>query len=179
MIDYGYGKIRLGTIDSDDLHQFWLDRNKAEIRDNCRQVGLITFQEQDAWYNGLKNDPKRKIYSVMAPGKYTLTTIGCAGLTDINLTHRTAEYSLFISPNKQGEGHGTSALKTLIRHGFEDLNLNCIWGEIFEHNAASINIAVDKLGFVTEGHHLDRYYKNGKYINTYTVSLLKKDWKAW
>ena len=100
--------------------------------------------------------------------------VGVCGLTDINLIHRRAEFSLYIFPEYHRRGYAKDALKALFRHGFDDLNLHSIWGETFDGNPA-LSLFTDKLGMVYEGTRRQFYFKNGKYVDAHIISLTKEE----
>jgi RimJ/RimL family protein N-acetyltransferase len=95
---------------------------------------------------------------------------GVCGLTSINFINRRAEFSCYIAPEFQGHGLSVPTLKTLFRHGFEDLNLNLIWGEVFEGNHA-LAIFKHKLGMVWEGRRRQFYWKEGRFWDADIVSI--------
>jgi len=161
----------LSTISKNDIETLRSWRN--EIRTTCRQVGIISQSEQEKWFNSLCGDKSRQMFCIVNDNS---ENIGVGGLTGIDYVHRTAEYSLYIAPNLQRAGYGQRALFLLLDFGFNELNLNCIWGEIFATNKPSIHIA-KKIGFKVEGECRQRYFKAGKYVNTIMVSMTAEEWK--
>jgi len=100
--------------------------------------------------------------------------IGVCGFTSIDRLHQKAEFSLYIQPNMQGRGYGEKALRTLVEHGFKALNLNRIYGEVFFGNKAlEMN---RRVGFRVEGIQRQTYFKEGKFLDSYMISILKEDW---
>ena len=69
------------------------------------------------------------------------------------------------------QGYAEGALMTLVRHGFEEMNFNRIYGETFSGNPG-IKL-YEKLGFTHEGTLRQTYYKCGKYIDSLVFSILK------
>ena len=100
--------------------------------------------------------------------------IGVCGLTSIDWVNRRAEFSLYIGPEHGKKGYGESALRKLLRIGFDVLNLNCIWGESFHGNPAIEMFK--RIGFKYEGDRREFYFRNGSYINASLWSLLKNDY---
>jgi ribosomal-protein-alanine N-acetyltransferase len=95
------------------------------------------------------------------------------------ITDRTvgeAEIGLWLVSQEQGNGHGTDATRSLISHGFDQLNLHRITAEgVLETNDASIRM-LDRLGFTEEGTHRDGAFINGEYLDTYDYAVLDADW---
>lgn len=171
MIDFGFGGITLGRIEFDDLQQLRSWRNNEAIFTWCRQANQISDHDQQAWFDRQNTDPTMRMYSVY----WDNTLIGVCGLTSIDMIARRAEFSLYIGPEFQGEGHGKNALKTLFKSGFDDLNLNLIWGECFDGNPAAKMF--EGLGMMKEGTRREFYYKNGKYIDAdlYSITSVEFD----
>lgn len=170
-IDYGYG-VKLSKEIDLNLTHMW--RNDYRVYQTCRQQDLLTWKEHEAYWNGLPADSS--FYSIVAdnilPNKPK--TIGVCGLTGISQLHQRAEYSLYIQPNYMGQKYGSKALKTLLEHGFKTLNLNCIWGEVFEFNEGGLRMA-EKLGFEVEGKLRQRYFKEGQFRDTHIISMLRSE----
>jgi RimJ/RimL family protein N-acetyltransferase len=57
--------------------------------------------------------------------------IGMIGLVDISLENRNAEISIVIDPKKRRKGYGKEALTLLLEYGFNQLNLDNIFGESY------------------------------------------------
>jgi diamine N-acetyltransferase len=146
-------------------------RNLPEVRAWCREADEISPLAQDNWIQSISIDKKNLMYAIQdGSGNF----YGVCGLTNISWVHRSAEWSLYVDPNKRKAGIANAALRTLIAHGFDSLNLHRIWGEIFTTNTACINLA-NKLGFTVEGTLRHTYYKSGGYIGSNIVSILKDE----
>lgn len=165
MITFEIGDICLGRIEFEDLNQLRAWRNNDAIYSWCRQDNLISDYEQQKWFDRQNTDPTIRMYSIY----WTKTLIGVCGLTSIDHLNRRAEFSLYIGPEFQGEGHGKNALKTLFRYGFEGLNLNLIWGECFEGNHAAKMF--ESIGMTKEGTRREFYYKHGQYLDADLYSI--------
>ncbi len=162
MIDYGYG-IALMALDPDnqDKRRDW--RNDLAIRRWCRQVGLISSAQQESWEQFPPDNSS--MFEIHSPA----SMVGTCGLTSIDFINRRAEFSLYIGPENQTRGYARAALLTLFRHGFEDLNLNRIWGESFTGNPAMK--LFEKIGMEKEGVRREFYYKSGSYVDAHLYSI--------
>jgi len=143
-------------------------RNDPLVYEYCRQHTLITMREQDDWDIRQHKDPTIKMFGIFNKDKKQL---GVCGFTSIDILNRSAEFSLYIGPEFQKCGYGEKALKTLLRHGFEDWNFHRIWGEVFVTNLRGLKL-FKKIGFTSEGILRQTYWKRGKYINSHIISLL-------
>ena len=77
----------------------------------------------------------------------------------------------------RGKGFGSDALRQLCRYGFEYLNLNRIWCEVYSNNA-SLDM-YRHIGFKDEGILRENYYSEGKYWDSHILSMLKRDYDSW
>lgn len=109
------------------------------------------------------------------PGKQD-GEVGVGGLTDIDHINSRAEFSLYIAPEHQQKGYGKIALKRLVEHGFNVLNLNSIWGECFDGNPAARMF--ESIGFKKTGTRPQFYYRDGRYINADIYTLLRAEYNG-
>ena len=102
--------------------------------------------------------------------------IGTISLNDIDFQHRKCEISGFIGEKKyQTLKPFLEANKLLIKHAFEQLNMNRIYGGALNKDVSDFFVRM--LNFETEGVLIDDVYKNGHWNNVHLIGLLKKDYK--
>ena len=171
MIDSQFG-VYLGPLKLDNLSIYQSWRNDPDIYRWCRQTSVINDAQQVEWYDRVSGDPAIKMFEIILIGS-VLDPVGVCGLTSIDHVNQRAEFSLYIGPEYAGSGYGESALKTLLSHGFNDLNLNLIWGESFDGNPAIKMFA--KVGFVQEGTRRKFYFKQGNFIDAHLFSITKNE----
>ena len=82
-----------------------------------------------------------------------------------------------VCPDQRGRGIGTRMLTLLIAEGFESLGLHRISLNVMEDNQIARRVYVEKLGFVEEGVQRESVKMDGVYKSTYTMSLLKPEWR--
>jgi len=168
--------IKLKKIEEYDLQLLRSWRNDDRIMKWCRQNDLLSSTDQVRWYEKINIDPTIKMYLITTLIKGCTNCIGVCGLTSIDLINSRAEFSLYIAPEYQNKGYGKTTLITLLNKGFNDFNLNLIWGETFNKNPAYKMFK--SLGFKKEGTRRQFYYKNGKYVDAHLVSILRKEWRG-
>jgi RimJ/RimL family protein N-acetyltransferase len=170
MITYGLG-VYFDTLERNDLELLRAWRNDYSIRKWTRQNDLISEVSQAAWYEFQAKDSRTKMYAIFDNKTHT---IGVCGLTNLDLLNRNAEFSLYIAPAFQRQGYGKKALKTLLSHGFNTYGLEVIWGESFEHNPAAQMFV--NVGLRHEGVRRSFYFRDGKFIDAHTYSILRDEW---
>lgn len=169
MLNFGYGA-ELGPLDSKHLEQIRLWRNCPVIYKWCRQWEPIADVTHASWFKRQSEDPSTKMYGVFTGPDL----IGVSGLTSIDHINDRAEFSLYISPENHKAGYGKAALKTLVRHGFDNMGLNSIWGECFDGNPASKMF--ESVGFKKDGIRREFYFREGRFVDAHLYSLLRSQW---
>lgn len=115
--------------------------------------------------------------------KETREHVGICGLTDI-IYGLSAEFSLLIHTKHRGKGFGEKALIELLKWGFEDFELDLIFGETFIYpNQVPTSIPYEnkfinpawklfqKVGFEPEGVCKKRYQKAGVPVDALQFSI--------
>jgi UDP-4-amino-4,6-dideoxy-N-acetyl-beta-L-altrosamine N-acetyltransferase len=101
--------------------------------------------------------------------------LGLVSLMSIDNVNRSAHLHIMIGgAENRGKGIGTFAVKALISHAFNNLNLRRIELGVLTTNAAAIRL-YEKTGFVREGVKRQCVYKNGKYVDQIMMGLLRSD----
>lgn len=170
--------LTLEPISKNNLAEMFECRNQYGIRKWCRQIGLLNYDNHLDWYESQRKNKSIEMMTIYneelnSHGLLSSSFIGVCGLTSIDLINRHAEFSLYISTKHQGKGYAKKALKQLLLFGFDELNLNTIWGETFEGNPA-IEL-FKKVGFKLEGTRRSFYFKEGRYLDAHLVSIKKEE----
>jgi len=166
-------KTTLMSVEENNLEQLRTWRNKPKLRKYFREHREISRSMQARWFKKINEDSGQVNFQIHDKGTNKL--IGHCGLYYINWIHRHAEFGIYIGDDDfRNGGYGSDSLRTLIGYGFGDLNLNKIWCEVYSNNEA---LEVYKhLGFQEEGHLRQHYYNEGKYWDSYMLSILKEDY---
>ena len=168
-------KIVLKSVDSLHLEQFRQWRNNPELRKYFREYREISDKMQENWFSKINNDPNQVNFSIVDKANSSL--IGHCGLYYINWIARYAEFGIYIGDKDyRSGGYGSDALRQLCKYGFEDLNLNKIWCEVYSNNA-SIDV-YRHIGFTEEGVMRQNYFSEGKYWDSHLLSMLRTEYDA-
>ncbi len=104
--------------------------------------------------------------------KFTNQFIGYFGYWRIDAKHCRAEIGYALYPETWGKGYMLEAFRTLIRFGFEKLNLHSIEANVNPGNAASIKL-LEKFGFKREAYFRENYLFNNEFKDSAIYSLLE------
>ena len=170
-------KVRLRAFREDDLKNSvaWLN-NPAVTRYlmNMRPWSLV---EEKAWLDRvMKNeDPHSATFVIETnDGEY----VGTTGLIHIDLRNRSAEAGIVIArPEEWGRGLGTDAMKTLLRHAFEEMNLHRVELGVYPENERGIR-SYRRLGFVEEGRLRQAMFRHGAWHDVVVMAILADEYFA-
>ena len=167
-------KIRLVGVEEEHLKTLMGWRNDPKFRQYYREYRVLTLEDKYKWWKDkILNDNTWQFFVVKPIDKDIV--IGSIGLTYIHPIYKTAEFSITIGhENYRGGGYGSDALRTIVKHGFEQLNLNRIWCEVYSNNDA---IGVYRhIGFKDEGTQRQTVFKNGEYLDSHLLGMLRSDY---
>ncbi len=171
--------IRMRAIERSDLPRFvrWL--NDPEVTAGLSLILPISMDEEEAWYEAMLKQPATQhpmMIEVCQSEEWA--PVGNCGYHDINTQVRSGEVGIFIGEKHYwNKGYGTEAMRLLVRHGFETLNLNRVFLRVYANNPRAIR-SYEKVGFVHEGRLRQAAYRNGQYVDELIMSILRTEWEA-
>lgn len=169
--------IYLSPVEQKDLEQLRYWRNLPEYRKHFREHREISIDMQAQWYQSkVLGDPSTLMFAI----RDTLTgdLLGCCGLCYINWVNRNADLSLYIGWNESyidDVGYADEACQLLFKFGFDELGLQKIWTEIYEFDQRKYQLYM-KFGFHQDGLLRNQYFHDGKWWNSYILSLLTNEY---
>ena len=165
-------RIILRAIEREDLPDYvrWL--NDPAVLEYFADMIPLSLEKEEKWYNDMLRDPRFRAFAVEFEGRH----IGSAGLADIDGRNARAEIGLFIGlPEMWDRGLGFDVLTTLVRFGFEQMNLNRIYLRVFSGNERAIHL-YEKVGFRHEGNWRQSEFRHGRYHDLLWMSVLREEW---
>jgi len=103
------------------------------------------------------------------------TVIGTTTLFNLNLDNGRAELGYAMAHAHWGKGYMNEALKALVSHVFEVMELRRLEADVDPRNAASIR-TLERLGFQREGFLRERWHVNGEIQDALFYGLLRREW---
>ena len=126
------------------------------------------------WFEGVRGRNDMVMFGIrlLADGRL----IGTCQLHTIHPVHRSAELQIRIgNPTDRGHGYGGEALRLLLDHGFQDLNLHRIDLHVLASNAVAI-AAYKKAGFIREGLLRQCVHIGGQYQDLLLMGILRDEY---
>lgn len=129
------------------------------------------------WYDDYLNNRHNTLRCSIVEKANTDEVLGLISLTNINTINRSAVLHIMIgNKENQGKGIGSFAVNKVLRHAFENINLNRIELSVLENNRRAIKL-YEKHGFKKEGIKKEATYKDGKFLNMVIMGILSADFK--
>lgn len=159
-----------------------------------RQYGEITIRDMDVWdipkflsirnYNKeylhdsrLFGEDQAKDWFVKTPHKYFIIEyfndmIGYFRTSDWDYVSKKVCVGADLSPEFQNKGYGYKVYNLFLDYLFNELDMHRVWLEVLATNGRAIHLYT-KLGFFIEGTKNDDVYRDGRYINTHIMAIIK------
>ena len=168
--------VYLDTIDKGDLEKLRLWRNREDFRKHFREYREISKDMQLAWYETkVLNDNATIMFAIRSMQNNEL--LGCCGLCYINWVHKNADLSLYIGWENayiDDKGYAEEACKLLFKYGFHELGLQKIWTEIYVFDQLKYSLYM-ALGFHVDGRLRNQYFYDGRWWDSYILSILSSE----
>lgn len=172
-------QVYLTSIEEADLEVLRNWRNREDYRKYFREHREISKDMQKKWYETkVLADASTIMFSIRDLQSDEL--LGCCGLCYINWVNRNADLSLYIGKDNlyiDDLGISEEACKLLFQYGYGELGLEKIWTEIYEFDTKKYEL-YKNLGFSEDGILRKQYFHDGKWWNSYLLSLLKEEFKG-
>lgn len=171
-------KVRLRAVEREDLPRFATWLNDHEVTAGLTLHLPLCIDDEQDWYEGMRKGPaEERPLAIDARLDDGWQHIGNCGLHGIVWRVREAEVGIFIGEKDYwNQGYGSEAMRLILKHGFETLNLNRIFLRVYANNPRAIR-SYEKVGFVHEGIMRQSAFKDGKYIDVVFMSILRSEWQ--
>lgn len=171
-------RIRFRAPERSDIPLFTTWLNDPEVRDGLSLYLPLSLVEEEKWFESMMGqDANEHPLTIEIRDGETWRPIGNIGLMHIDPRSRSAEVGIFIGDKScWNKGYGTEAMRLMLKHGFDNLNLNRIQLRVHANNLRAIR-AYEKTGYVHEGRFRQGVFKNGQYDDVLFMSVLRSEWK--
>lgn len=165
-------RIILRAIEREDLPNYVQWFNAPVVLEYFGAYLPLSLAQEEGWYEKMLQDSSVCNFAVEFEGQH----IGGGGFGRIDGRHRNAEVGLFVGvPELWDQGLGRDVLETLIRFGFQQLNLHRIYLRVFAENKRGVHM-YEKVGFRHEGRWRQAEFRHGGYHDTLWMSILHDEW---
>lgn len=171
-------RLRLRAVERSDLPYFVTWLNDPQVRAGLTISLPLSLAEEEGWFEHMLSTPPPEhplvIEILQAEGGYQ--PVGNCGFHQIDWRCRCADVGIFIGDRRYwNQGFGTEAMRLLLQHGFETLNLNRIGLRVHANNLGAVR-AYEKAGFIHEGRLRQVEFQSGQYYDMLLMSVLRAEW---
>ncbi len=165
----------LRAVETKDIEKLLSWRNIDSFRKNFREFRELNYSQQTDWFKDISSSKNDFMFSIVDIKNEEL--IGACGLLYIDWIIGSADYSFYIGKDELyiDDLYAKDATDLLLGYGFNKLNLNKIWMELYEFDDKKINFFTKKYNFKVDGKLRQNCFEDGKYFDSYIISLLKSD----
>ena len=168
--------VTLRALEKEDLPSLKEWRNSLHVRKSTREYKLVNMINQKNWFESIhqSNPPKDIMFGILNKRK---KLIGVTGLTYIDWKNRNSEISIYFSTNnRQAKHEAKEVINLIMEYGFEELNLNRLYVEIFSLMKENVKL-FKKMKFIKPGHLREKIWRQNKWWDTLIFSKLAKEYK--
>lgn len=153
------------------MHEWINDREQVLLNAPYKPVPEAQHKE---WFEAIQRRNDTVIFGIRLVEGEKL--IGYCQLHQINYVYRSAELQIRLGDvAERGQGHGTNAVKLLLRFGFRDLNLHRVSLHVFSNNRPAIRV-YEKAGFTYEGLLRQQAHVDGQYVDVMVMGILRDEY---
>ena len=169
--------IKLRAIEKSDLFTIQSWRNDERLRRYFREYRDFSMIQLENWYNNMITDSRFEFFIIENIEDDKKIPLGVAGITYIDWVNRHADVHFYIGKDFQwiDNTYSLKAFNLIQNYGFNILNLNKLWAEIYEIDFKKLKF------FQTQGYKIDaslreHYYYEGEYYTSHILSKLKNEY---
>lgn len=166
--------IKLRAIEKTDISLIQIWRNDERLRQYFREYRDFSITQLENWYNNMIIDNRFEFFII----EHKNEAVGIAGITYIDWVNRHADVHFYIGEDFKwiDDKYSPEAFDIILDYGFNTLNLNKLWAEIYEIDKLKLEFFQNR-GFKIDANLRDHYYYKGKYYTSHILSLLKKEYE--
>jgi len=166
--------IAIRGIEKEDLPLLQSWRNNEDLRRYFREYRDMSMLLKEDWFEKMTFDNKFEMFMIIDLEKNT--PVGATGFTYIDWVNRHCDLHFYIGEEAKwiDEKYAPTAMDLMLVRGFNFLNMNKIWAEIYSIDHKKRNFFKD-FGFSIDARLRNHYYYNGEYHDSYIYSLLREE----
>ena len=171
-------RINLRALEMSDVDRMARWMNDRDVTRNLAFRYQLSIAAEEAWLRDRTAQPMSYGQTSFAIETKDGVHIGGCGIHTGQVESRIASVGIYIGEKDLwSHGYGSDAMRTLVRFGFEEMNLNKIWLHVYAVNQRAIASYL-KCGYAEEGRLRDSHYADGAYGDVVTMAILRDDWLA-
>jgi len=170
--------VRLRALEPTDAEKAFLWINDREVTQFLMARYPLSLAAERDW---VANAAKPMDYGEV---RFAIETkdervhIGMCGLHRGRAEDRNAELGIMIGDKSYWNGgYGTDAMLTVLRFGFDQMNLHKVALGVFAFNERAQTV-YRRCGFVEEGRFREDVFQDGRYVDQVRMSVIRREFEA-
>ena len=167
---------KLREIERKDLDLINSWRNDPEL---IEQLGspfrFINYEVDPKWFDSYMINRGSQVRCAIVD-EADDNILGLVSLVFIDQINHSAEFHIMIgNRDNQGKGIGFFAVREMLKHAFNDMNLNRIELTVSENNNRAKHL-YEKNGFICEGRKRKARFKDGRFVDMLMNAIIRDDY---
>lgn len=163
-------RVRLRTIEREDLEVIQRARNEPEIRGGFLIESPKNQNMVETYFEENIEGDDNSIFLLICVDE---NPVGGISLRDLRQSHGMLAYWLL--PDERGHGYMTEGAALLLEHAFDRMGLHRVFAWAIDDNEAS-QAVLRRLGFTHEGTYREHVFSRGEYHDAEHYGLLVSEW---
>ncbi len=164
--------------DAEMLQKWYVDKDFRLAYNEYASVDIQSIKKEIDFLGGSIKDPRVEKVIYLVQRKSDLRPIGLAGLRHIDRRNGNAELVLGIGEKDMRlAGYGVDILIVLLDVVFYQLGMEKAYLNVYDNHDLGLRSAIS-FGFISEGKMRKQVFVEGKYIDLWTLGLLKEEYEA-
>ena len=170
------GKVSVRAIEESDLELLQSWRNNEDLRRYFREYREMSMVQKKAWFQDMTKSRNFEMFMIVDPLRNI--PVGATGFTYIDWVNRHCDLHFYIGQDGKwiDDHYSPDAMSLMLDRGFNVLNMNKIWAEIYSIDDKKKDF-FSKFGFSVDARLRNHYYYNGEYHDSYIYSLLREEYE--
>jgi RimJ/RimL family protein N-acetyltransferase len=159
-----------------ERNQRWI--NDREVTSFLTMRYQMSLAAEEQWMREHTRSPQSYANAAFAIETKDGRHIGNCGIHEGTPETRSASVGIMIGEKDcWGQGFGTDAMRTMLRFGFEEMNLHRIQLDVYAFNERA-RASYRNCGFIDEVCMRQAVFREGRYIDVITMGILRREWEA-
>ncbi|MCU0860800.1 MAG: GNAT family N-acetyltransferase [Methanomassiliicoccales archaeon] len=166
----------LETEDAILLFKWFNDQRVLEDLGAEHIYFCVSLEEEKAFVEKMLLDRHSRFFIVtrLEGGK----PLGLIGLANMDPRNAGCELRLVLGEVEEwGKGYGEEAVRILLRHAFDSLNMHRVWLRVADYNERALRL-YRRCGFRDDGALRDDHFHKGGWCSARIMSLLESEWRS-
>ena len=169
----GTKRLYIYIMEKKDLEELRKLHNEDGTLTKLSNVDHVSELDQEKWFFSMSESKQSKRYTVRLRTDNQL--VGIFKIDNIDLVNKSAIVGADVVEHLRQQGYAKEMYEYFFNHLFKNQGFHRLGLVTLENNNAAISL-YEKIGFKKEGKEREAIFRNGKYYDLLTMSILSNEW---